>query len=164
MSTTHATPASASRTSLLRSIIGGLLVAAIVTVVAIAVWPASEADKAREYGKQLGEAVGKLYDAQSSADVDAALADIHTAVGDTRDHAGDAVANQVADQEDALSSAVDGFVGTHTSGDAFEVDLYQSDLNAAIDDLTSQADDFRNQGSDVQQAYWEGFQDGLPGD
>lgn len=170
MSTTHTTPAPANltadssrSTSLLGWFTGGVIVVAIITLVAIAVWPASETDKARADGKQVGEAVGKLYNAQSSADVEAALADINTAVTDTRSHAGDAVANQVADQQDALGRAVDGFVG-RSSTDGFEADLYQAELNTALDDLTRQADDFRAQGADVQQAFWDGFQDGLPGD
>jgi hypothetical protein len=140
-------------------VIGG-----IIAVVAVAVWPASTTDKARDDGQQLGQAVGQLYNAQSAADVDAALAQIDAAAGDARDHAGDEVASQVADQEDALARVADGFVGAHTSGDAFEVDLYQAELNTAVDDLSRQADDFRAQGPAVQQAFWDGFQDGLPGD
>jgi hypothetical protein len=150
--------------SLLRWITGGAVLATILTVVTIAVWPASETDKARADGKQLGQAVAQLQSAQSQADVDAALADVDAAVSDARDHAGDAVANQVADQDDALDRAVDGFTGTHSSGDAFEVDLYQAELNTAVDDLDNQAEDFRTQGPEVQQAFWDGYQDGLTSD
>jgi hypothetical protein len=160
-----AQPAGADgRTALLGWIAVIATFAVIAVMVAVAVWPASEADKARADGKQLGEAVVKLYNAQSSADVDAALADIQAAVADTRDHAGDAIANQVADQQDALARAVDGFVGSNTTGDAFEAELYQAELNVALDDLTRQVDDFRTTGPEVQQAYWDGFQEGLPGD
>jgi hypothetical protein len=83
------------------------------------------------------------------------------AIADTRDHAGDAVANQVDDQADALSRAADGFVGVHTSDDAFSVDLYQAELNTAVDDLGDNAEDFRTTGPEVQQAFWDGYQDGL---
>jgi hypothetical protein len=163
MSTSHTT-APTRRRALLLWITGGAALAALIAVVAIAAWPASAADKARDDGRQYGEAVGKLSTAQSAADVDAALADIHTAAEDARTHAGDEVADQVAEQEDALERAVDGFVGAHTSGDAFEIDLYQAELNTARDDLGSQSSDFRAQGPEVRQAFWEGFQDGLPGD
>jgi hypothetical protein len=170
MSTAHTIPAPAapeagtrSRRSLLRRIAAGLLAAAILTVLVIAVWPASEAEKARADGKQLGEAVGALYNAQSAEEVEAALADVHTAAVDSRDHAGDAIADQVAAQEDALARAANGFVGTHTGDDAFESDLYQAELDVAIDDLTGQADEFRTQAPEVQQSYWDGFQEGLPG-
>jgi hypothetical protein len=63
--------------------------------------------------------------AESEAEVEAALAEIDAAAADTREHAGDEVAEQVAEQEDALARAADGFVGTVTAGDEFEQDLYQ---------------------------------------
>jgi hypothetical protein len=139
----------------------GVLLAAALTALTVALWPASEADKARDDGERMGEAVGQLYAADTTAEVDAALAEVHSAAVDARDHAGDSVANQVADQEDALSRAADGFVGTHTSDDSFEADLYQAELDTAVDDLTTQASDFRAEGPEVQQAYWEGVEDGL---
>jgi hypothetical protein len=156
-------PARTSRTSLVRRMTGGTLLAASLAALTIAVWPASEADKAREDGKQYGEAVAALSAADTSAELDAALADLHTAALDTRDHAGDAVADQVAAQEDALARAADGFVGSATATDGFEADLYKLELDIAVDDLDSQADDFRAQGADVQQAFWEGYEDGVNG-
>jgi hypothetical protein len=137
------------------------LIAAALAAVALAAWPASETDKAREDGEQLGEAVSQLYYADSSAEVDAALAEIDDAVADTRDHSGDAVADQAAAQEDALARAADGFAGSVTAGDEFEQDLYQAELELALDDLTSQAADFRAHGPEVHEAYWEGFDEGL---
>jgi len=137
---------------------------ALVAIVAvtIAVWPASAADKARADGKHLGQAVGDLYHAQSQADVDAAFADMRGALDDTRDHAGDELNEQLDKQADALNRAADGFVGAHPSDDGWDQDLYQSELDYAVDDLVNNADDFRNQRSDVNQAYVEGFQSGLP--
>jgi hypothetical protein len=172
MSAVPATPDAAApsgrrtsrRTALLRWITGGLLAAVVLTAVAIAVWPASETDKARADGEAYGQAVASLYNADTPEEVDTALSDMHTAAGDTRDHARDAVADQVADQEDALERAADGFVGSRTSDDSFEQDLYQAELDVALDDLSSQADDFRTQGPEVQQAFWDGVQTGLNGD
>jgi acyl-CoA reductase-like NAD-dependent aldehyde dehydrogenase len=137
---------------------------ALVAIVAvtIAVWPASAADKARADGKHLGQAVGDLYHAQSQADVDAAFADMRGALDDTRDHAGDELNEQLDKQADALNRAADGFVGAHTSDDGWDQDLYQSELDYAVDDLVNNADDFGNQRSDVNQAYVEGFQSALP--
>src|SRR5919202_5687335 len=157
MSATHIGPAPRSwfsRRALL-SLLGGAALVAALAAAAIAFWPASEADKARDDGEQLGQAVSALYTAQSPEEADAALADVQTAVSDTRDHAGDAVAGQVDDQADALDRAVDGFVGTHTSTDAWDVDLYQAELNTAVDDLANQADDFRSTGPEVQQGFWD---------
>jgi hypothetical protein len=137
------------------------LIAVALAAVAIAAWPASETDKARDDGEQLGEAVNQLYYAESSAEVDDALAEIDEAATATRDHAGDAVAEQVAAQEDALARAADGFAGSVTADAEFDQDLYQAELELALDDLTSQASDFRAQGPEVNEAYWEGFDEGL---
>jgi ElaB/YqjD/DUF883 family membrane-anchored ribosome-binding protein len=111
------------------------LIAAALAAVAIAAWPASEADKARDNGEQFGEAVAQLSAADSSAEVDAALAEIDAAVADTRENAGDEVAEQVAEQEDALARAADGFVGANSTDDAWEADLYEAELEIALDDL-----------------------------
>jgi hypothetical protein len=170
MSVAHTTPAPAApaagagrRASYLRRICGGALGATALTVVAIAVWPASAADQARDDGERFGAAVNQLYAANSSAEVDAALSEVQAAAGETRTHAGDAVADQVADQEDALARAADGFVGSLTTTDSFEADLYQAELDIAVDDLTRQAEDFRSEGPEVQQAFWDGYETGLAG-
>jgi hypothetical protein len=126
MSTTQSPPprpAGAGRTSLLAWIAGGVVTAALLVALAIAVWPASEADKARADGEQLGQAVSDLHYAQSEAEVDAALADVDAAVNDARDHGGDEVAEQVVEQQHALVGAVDGFVGATSTDDTFEADL-----------------------------------------
>jgi hypothetical protein len=163
MSVSHTSPAprTASASSLLAWVVGGLVTAAVLAAVTVALWPASEADKAREDGEQFGQAVLQLYNADSEAEVDAALVELDQAVSDTREHAGDAAASQAADQEDALNRAVDGFVGANTTDDGFEADLYQAELDVALDDLSSQASDFRAQGPEVHQAFWEGVDAGL---
>jgi hypothetical protein len=48
-----------------------------------AVWPASEVDKARTDGEQLGQAVAQLQDAHTAEEVDAALVELDAAVSDT---------------------------------------------------------------------------------
>ena len=151
------------RSSLLRRLAGGTLAATALTVVAIAVWPASEADKAYDDGARYGEAVASLYAADSSAEVDAALTEMHAAAGDAVTHGGEAVADQVAAQEDALSRAANGFVGALTTDDAFEAELYEYELDVALTDLDSNAEDFRTTGPEVQQAFWDGYEAGLDG-
>jgi hypothetical protein len=160
--TDTATDTGIDRGALLRWIGGGGAAAALLTVVAIAVWPASAADEARTDGERLGEAVGALHDADTSAEVDAALTDINTAVTETRTHAGDAVADQAADQADALSRAADGAVGAATTDDEWEAELYQAELDYAVDDLSDQASDFRAAGPEVNEAFWAGVEAGLP--
>jgi hypothetical protein len=149
------------RSSPLRWIGAGSGLAALLGVAAIALWPASEADKARADGERVGEAVTQLYYADSSAEVDAALSELDAAVADTRAHAGDELTDQLDDQADALARAADGFAGSRTTDDAFEADLYQAELDIALDDLTNQASDFRAQGPEVHQAFAEGLDTGL---
>ena len=145
----------------LRWIAGGTITATALSVLAFAVWPASAADKARDDGEQLGNAVSALYAADTTAEVEAAVADVQVAVSETRAHAGDAVADQVDDQAEALSYAAEGFVGTLTADDEFTADVYQAELNYAVDDLTRQAEDFRSEGPEVQQAFWDGYESTL---
>ena len=169
MSAVHPTNASHQRVtsiprrmSPLRWIAAGALVASVIAALVIALWPASAADTAREDGKRLGQAVGELYNAQNQDQVAAAESDISDALADVRTHAGDELAGQVSDTQDAFSRAADGFVGTHTSTNSFDVDVYQSELNTALDDLSSQAANLRTQGPEVQQAFWDGVEAGLP--
>jgi hypothetical protein len=144
------------------TIIGGTLLALLVAgVVAIAVWPASETDKARDNGEQAGQAVNALYNADSSSGVDAALSELDAAVGDTRADISNELADQVDAQTDALNRAADGFVSSRTTDDAWEADLYQAELDTALDDLTDNASDFRAQGPEVHQAFWDGFESGV---
>ena len=150
-----------NKESLFRWTAGGLSLAAVVTAITLAVWPASAADTARADGKQVGQAVSDLYYAQTTDEVDAAQADLDAAVADSRDHATDEVNKQVDRQVDALDRAADGFVGSRSTDDAFEADLYQAELDYALDDLASNADDFRTHGPDVTQAFWDGVNDGL---
>jgi hypothetical protein len=139
----------------------GTTVAAILAAGAIALWPASETDKARDNGEALGTAVNHLYYADSSAEVDTALTEIDAAVADTRVDVDDELTEQVDDQADALSRAADGFVGSHSSDDEWEADLYQAELDVALDDLSGNASDFRAQGPEVRDAFYEGFDSGV---
>jgi hypothetical protein len=159
--TTPAPALEAPRRRLLFWAGGGAGLAAVLAAGAIALWPASTVDQARDDGERFGEAVSALYSAQSADEADAALADLQGATLDARDHVSDDVANHVADQQDALARAADGFVGTHTSDDAWSVDLYQAELNSAVDDLSSEAEQFRTTGPEAAQAFYQGVQEGL---
>jgi hypothetical protein len=150
-------------TSPLRMLAGGGAVAAALAALTIAVWPASEADKARSDGEQFGTAVAQLQAADTTAEVDAALVEVRDAASATADHGYDAVSTQVNDQADALNRAADGYVGSVTSDDAFEQDLYEAELDGAVSDLENNADDFRTTGPEVQQAFWDGYETGVNG-
>jgi hypothetical protein len=164
MSTTHATsaPARSERSvPMLGWVLGGLATCAVLVAVALAVWPASAADEARDDGERVGAAVTDLYYADTGDEVDAALTDLRDASATAVDHAGDRVDSQIEDQADALTRAADGFVGTVSAEDAFEQDVYQAELDTAVSDLDSQASDFRSEGPEVEQAFWEGVDAGL---
>jgi hypothetical protein len=158
MSAATTTRVESTRRSVLPALIGGGSALAVLAALTIALWPASEADKARADGEQLGEAVSALYAADSPSEVNAALADVNRAAVDARDHAGDAVGDQVDDQADTLSRAAGGFVGMYAADDDFEAELYQSELDVAVDDLASNSEEFRTTGPEVQQAFWEGYE------
>jgi hypothetical protein len=142
-------------------IAGAVLAAVILCVAALALWPASAADKARDDGEQVGQAVTQLQSADSRSEADAALAELDAAVTETRDHAGDEVADQLSDQAEALDHAVNGFVGYHTTDSDWDAALYEAELEVALDDLYDQAADFREQGPEVHEAFWEGVDRGL---
>jgi hypothetical protein len=161
VNTTAPASAGAGSGSLLAKIGAGTSLAAILAAVTIAVWPASEAEKAYDDGERFGTSVAQLQAANTTEEVDDALTEMHAAAIDTRDHGGDAVADQVAAQEDALARAADGFAGTVTSDDSFSADLYQAELDDAVDDLGANAEEFRTTGPEVQQSFWDGYQDGL---
>ena len=158
------TPAPA-RTSKLGSklswIGGGGAAAAMLAALAIAVWPASETDKARDDGERVGSAVAQVQAAGTTEEVDDALAELQDAVHDTRAHGYDAVNSQVSDQADALDRAANGYVGSITSDDDFEQAVYDDELDTAVSDLENNASDFRETGPEVQQAFWDGYQTGF---
>ena len=151
-------PVESTRRRILPAIIGGTSGLAVLAALAIALWPASEADKAYDDGQAVGAAVTQLQTAESSEEVDAALTELSIAVDDTREHAGDAVADQVAAQEDALARAADGFVGMVSTDSDWDAELYEYELDVALDDLYTNADEFRTTGPEVQQAFWDGFE------
>jgi phage shock protein A len=139
----------------------GSLCAVAVAVLTLALWPASEADKARDDGEQLGTAVSALYAADTTAEVDVALDDVADAATDIRAHAADQVDERVDDAQDALSRAADGFAGSVTADDEFEQDVYQAELDNAVADLDDQAQDVRDDAPEVEQAFWDGFDSAL---
>jgi hypothetical protein len=56
---------------------------------------------------------------------------------------------------------VNGYIGSLHSADDWEQELYEEELETALDDLYTQAEEFRTSGPEVVQSYWDGFQDGL---
>jgi hypothetical protein len=135
----------------------GTLCALAAAVLTIALWPASEADKARDDGEALGTAVSALYAADTAVDVDAALDDVEAALDDTRAHAGEQVDARANDAADALSRAAEGFVGMHTADSDWDAELYEAELDVALDDLEHTVEDTREHAPEVERAFWDGF-------
>ncbi|MDQ3741065.1 MAG: hypothetical protein M3389_09000 [Actinomycetota bacterium] len=150
-----------SRRRAFHRMVAGVALASALAVTTVAVWPASEAEKAHEDGEQVGAAVAALYEADTSAEVDDALAELDEAVTDTADHAGDAVSEELAETEDALARAADGFVGMHTADDDWSADVYEAELDDALGDLDEQGDDLREGVPEVEQEFWEGYEEGV---
>jgi hypothetical protein len=150
-------------TSMLKWVVGALGLCAVIAVGLVLLWPASNADKARDDGEAVGAAVHDLSVASSQADIDAALADLDSAITDTRAHAGDAVADQMDAQADALASAADGAYGAATTDDAWDQEVYEAEFQWATDDHVAGASDFRAEGPEVHQAFWQGVQDSIEG-
>ena len=160
------TPAPARKSMLatwMTWIAGGTAAVAALVVLVIALWPASETEKARDDGERVGAAVAQVQSASTTEEVDDALAELQDALHDTRAHGYDAVTTQVDDQGDALYRAADGYVGSISSDDDFEQAIYNDELDAALSDLETNAQDFQTTGPEVQQAFWDGYETGLNG-
>jgi hypothetical protein len=152
---------SGTRKNTLRWIFGGAAVAAIIAAVTIAVWPSSASDRAYDNGQNVGQAVSDVRNAETYDELDNALTDVRHSVRDARDDLGDEIDDQITRQQDAFFSAINGFVGANTTGDAWEQDLYDAEYSDAIDAFDQQAEEFRSNGDDVVKAFWNGVEDGL---
>jgi soluble cytochrome b562 len=116
-------------------------------------------DKARDDGKQLGEAMRTLYDAGSVQEALDALPAVRTAVKDIREDARDEVGDQVAAQEDSVQDAADAMQGLRSSSNPQQADDAIGDLRTAINDIRSQASD--NRDNSVANEFWRGFREGF---
>jgi hypothetical protein len=161
----HAVPSPGSRrwyhAPAFRWLLAGAATCAVVAALTLALWPASAADTAYDDGQRLGQAVSDLRNADTYDEVDNGLTDVRNAAADARDHAGDELDSQITAQGDALSRALNGFTGAATSGDDWDQELYESELDVAVDDLAAQADDFRTNAPEVTRSFYEGLQAGL---
>jgi hypothetical protein len=148
--------------SLSRWLAGGTLVVAVLTALTIALWPQSDADKARSDGEKFGNAVAELRDAETTSDVHDGLGDLNNAVHDTREHLNDAVSGQASEQGDAIYHTVNGLMGAASTDEgSWDQDLYEEEFDQAVDDFSSNVDEFRTGAPEVTQAFWDGVQSGL---
>jgi hypothetical protein len=146
---------------LTRWIIGAVTGVAVVVVLAVALWPQSAEDRAYDDGQRLGQALTDLRTADTYAEVDAGLTDVRHAASKAHDHVGDALDEQLTKQQNAFFAAVDGYAGATTTDDAWEQDVYDAELDDALNAFDDQADDFRSSSDDVARAFGDGLQSGL---
>ena len=126
-----------------------VIAAGLVVALALGGCGKSPEDKARDDGKNVGEATRALFDAQSPEEARAAAGELKTAVSGLGEDARDAVREQVETQSGTLSKAADAV----RAGDTTE-------LKSAVDEIRSQAASFRDSGDSVANEFWRGFQDG----
>jgi hypothetical protein len=141
----------------------GATVLAILATLLLALAACGQApeDKARSDGKQLGEAMRKLYDAETPQQAADALPGVQTAVKEIRSDARDQVGKQVDAQEDSVQDAMKAMQTLRTSTDPTQVADARGNLRTAINDIRSQADD--NRDNSVSNEFWRGFRDGFDG-
>ena len=129
-----------------------LAAAALVAALALAGCGDSPEDDARRDGKDMGEAVRALHDAQSVEEAQAAVGELRTAAEDLTEDVRGAVSDQVETQKETLSSAADAF----RAGEPDE-------LRAVIGDIRAQAQAFGESGDSVANEFWRGFEEGYEG-
>jgi len=134
---------------------------ALLATLALGVVACGEApeDNARDDGEQLGEAMQKLYDAETPQEALAALPAVKTAVQETREDARDKVGKQIEAQEDSVEDAADGLQALRSAADPAQAQDAIGDMRTAINDIRSQAND--NRGDSVANEFWRGFRDGF---
>jgi phage-related protein len=126
-----------------------VIAAALVAALAVGACGDSPEDEARDDGEAIGEAVRELDDATSPEQIQEAVADIGEAVDGMGEDARDAVREQVETQRDTLQDAAGAIQGADTS-----------DLQAAIQQIRSQAAAFETGTDSVANEFWRGFDDG----
>jgi soluble cytochrome b562 len=137
----------------------GLLALLACLLTGLAACGEAPEDKARDDGKQLGEAMRTLYDAETPQEAADALPAVRTAVQDLRGDARDEVGDQVDAQEDSVQDAQEALQGLRNANDQAQVEDAIGDLRTAINDIRSQAND--NRDNSVANEFWRGFRDGF---
>jgi len=130
---------------------------AIVAALAVAVFGVgacgkSPEDEARKDGKQVGEAVRELRDAESLDQAKAAVGDLRKAVGELGEDARDAVSSQVETQSNTLSDAAEALGSGDLDG-----------VKEGAQEIRSQAEAFKHGNNSVANEFWRGFEEGYDG-
>jgi hypothetical protein len=120
----------------------------------------SPEDNAHDSGKQVGEALRQIADADSVDSVQAGVADLRSAVGDVSDDVSSRVRSQTRVQQDTLNGAIGAFKQSVTATDPDAKAAAKTELQGQIQDLRSQASSNANTRDSVTNAFWDGVKDG----
>jgi protein-tyrosine-phosphatase len=145
---------------------GGRRVLAVVPVIALLAGAGcgeSPEDEAREEGKELGQAVHQLYEAETSQEIFQAMDRVVAARDNLRSDVRKVAGEQLEVQSDSLADATEAIGEAATATTAQELDDARQDLRNAIQNIRAQAETFESQNDALANAFWRGFQEGYDG-
>jgi hypothetical protein len=138
--------------------------AAAVLIAALALFAAgcgdSPEDNAHSSGKKVGEALRQVSDAGSVDQLQAALGDLRTAVGDVSDDVRGRVRSQARVQQDTVNQAIGQIKQAVTADDPTTRANAKAEVQAQLQSLRNQAAANANTRDSVTNAFWDGVKDG----
>jgi hypothetical protein len=133
----------------------GVLALLAALALGVAACGESPEDKARDDGKEVGAAMGKLYSADDADAAREAAEELRTAVQQLREDASERAGNQVQVQSETLQNAVEELQQSSDAEDA------RTELQSAIQQIRSQAESFQGQNDSIANEFWRGFEEGF---
>ena len=124
----------------------------------------SPEDNAHDSGKDVGQALRAVTDANDAASLQSATAELRTAVGDVSDDVSSRVRSQVAVQRDTIDKAIGGLKSSITAPDASTREEAKAGLQTQVETLRSQASGFADTNDSVTNSFWDGVKDGYDDD
>jgi gas vesicle protein len=137
----------------------GAVLAASVALLAAGCGDSPE-DTAHDNGKDVGQALRALADANSADEVQSAAAKLKDAVGQVRDDTGDRVRSQVQVQSDQIGQAIDDVKAAATAPDPATAATARTELQSDLQSLRSQAGSLSDSSDSVANSFWDGVQQG----
>lgn len=139
--------------------------AAVVAVLALVLSACGDSpeDTAHDNGEDVGQALRSLMNADDADALRSAGDELRGAVAESVDDAGDRLRQQIQVQVDHLNAAIGNFRTATTATDADAAAAARTELQAEVQQARSQAAGFRDTGSSVTNAFWQGVRDGFDG-
>lgn len=121
-------------------------------------------DEAHEDGERLGQAIARLYAAETPEDAREAVDEVIAARNEVRQDAAERVSDHADVQRDSLREAVEAYQEAQTATEAADVESARTDLRSAIQDVMAQASSARTEGDSIEREFWRGVTEGFKGD